>query len=546
MSTIKEISIFQVEVRNTKKDQYNVSVQWNAKISSGTYSDKWLVEVKEQHTGNIMESMTVDAPVRRCIFRNISLDSMKRYAVRVCDNKEKVLSAEEPIILRTYQNVVGIYDRKKIHLTWDAPDLNIEEGKCSVYLKRNGQYVGDILNYEIPAYVRGMDIPFPEEFYCRKEAFKIILTPFCSKKSSGPQAVIEELSAPQYRISHDGTIFGRSMEEKDGTFSLELQAMQVYKEDGGKEKIPAEPLSSELFSLTNTKPYTLTVKKDAVLDKTQYDSFIKQCYQYVTPEAMYEILDFISRSATQKIEDMLYYSCGLSENAQRADIRPGYGLRIEQAAYQYQPQMDKDMSGYTGNGVFTYKASLHQGDGMSYLEFDSFISRMEENLYSIDSNVEQQQIVAGALELCSVNMRHSYYRIQYPKTMYTSDVLLDASLDKHVLLLAAPGWDEVPIPSGKESTAAVPYLFFRGRSAVTLMFTITVNGKEEEIPAGTTLEKLLRQKGIFHAAPDVVRLFRRNPYGREAEVIIDGDENDRNVMEMFSGLPFLHGDRIEI
>lgn len=543
MGTVYEIHIYQVKTSLKNQEAYEVEVCWSVKQSPKPYEGEYLVELLSD--AGVLSDTSVSGNERRALLSGLTMESGEYYAVRVSASEDPSVSQTEPVLQDTYEGAAEDYDGKKVRLTWNVPDVHIGKGECRIILSSGGSYV-----HEIPPYVRGMEILLNEEFFCKKEPFDITLTPYISDVSSGPKTALTGLFSPDYVVDGQTGICCRCKGTGETELSVTLRAQEVFRREGESAAAPQEPITSGPLSLDNQEPCRLSVGTADVLSREDYEGFVRACYRCVTAEAMYEILDFVSRAARQKPEDSLYFHCGLSETLRRADIRPGFSIRVEQALYQYQQEMgESDVSGFIGSHTGEYEVSLHRGKEMSYLEFDSFVSLFEEELYPLQDKDKSagaascQQVGAGVLDLCSVNMRQPYYRIQYPDGIFTSDVPPDGHPDSQVMLLAAPGWAETKTAQGGGENAALttPYLVFRGRSGVTLLFTVTVNGREEKIPAGTTVEKLLRRKGCAHAEPEAVRLFRRNPYGKKARVITPEGQG-----ELLWGLPLLHGDCIEV
>lgn len=535
MGTVYEIHIYQVKTSLKNKETYEVEVCWSVKQSPRPYEGEYLVELLSD--AGVLSDTPVSGNERRALLSGLAMESGEYYAVRVSASEDPSVSQTEPVLQDTYEGAAGEYDGKKVRLTWNVPDVHIGKGECRIVLSSGGSYV-----HEIPPYVRGMEILLNEEFFCKKEPFDITLTPYISDVSSGPKTALTGLFSPDYVVDGQAGICCRCKGTGETELSVMLRAQEVFRREGESAAAPQEPITSGPLSLDNQEPCRLSVGTADVLSREDHEEFVRACYRYVTAEAMYEILDFVSRAARQKPEDSLYFHCGLSETLRRADIRPGFSVRVEQAFYQYQQEMgESDVSGFIGSHTAEYEVSLQRGKEMCYLEFDSFVSLFEEELYPLQDKEKSaaaascRQVGAGILDLCSVNMRQPYYRIQYPDGIFTSDVPPDGHPDSQVMLLAAPGWEETGIEQGGA------YLVFRGRSGVTLLFTVTVNGREEKVPAGTTVEKLLRQKGCFHAGSGDIRMYRRNPYGKKARVITPEGQG-----EVLRGLPLLHGDCLEL
>jgi hypothetical protein len=154
---------------------------------------------------------------------------------------------------------------------------------------------------------------------------------------------------------------------------------------------------------------------------------------------------------------------------------------------------------------------------------------MDETFYSAQGDEVSVKVGGGIIDLCDVQIRSSFYRIQYPDAFYSSDVEPDVYAQNHTLLVPVPGWQYDPQPEN--------YFLFRGRSALTLLITIVVNGVEKKVPVGTTFSKLLHSMGISSFGKNGITWYRRSPFGKEVLMYFTGD--------IIGSMPLIHGDRIE-
>lgn len=533
MASVHKIELYQVNVEKEKEGTYCIKAYWKTDETPQPYQGNYLMEitsiagvVKSGETGKKSGTIT-----------GVALEKDTFYTLVVSVEGAKEIKDSKPLLVHTYENAKAVYDGSDLKVLWDIPDISIGEGRCFVKVDNNRSF-----SYKIPAGVLGMEIPMKESLYGENLVLSAFLQPFTNEYSSGPTVVLSDIYNPRYIIkkSENGVnqicYKDKSPEETSVVVPLEGE---IYAVDAqGQSKRPEASVTSGPLELSVTEPYTLTIKTDTVLSRSDYDNFINSIYGLVTARAMYDILEMITRGSLHNMEDSLYFHCGLrpkSEQPQEnvnqrcADVRPGFTLRLEQEFYMPKEQLSgADAAGFVGTHTAEYEVSLAQGENMEYLEFDSFISQMDEEVYPAVNNTENEMVGAGILDLSAVRMRSPYYRIQYPEAIFSSEVEPDVYVENHTLLVAEPGWKYGPLQN---------CILFRGRSALTLFITIVVNGSKKKVPAGTTFGKLLNLMGIFGLRQNEMQWYRRSPLGKEVKLSFQG--------EIVKNMPLLHGDRIE-
>ncbi len=535
MASVYKIEITQVEAEKKGDNAWRVRAYWKTDESANPYQSSYHMEI----TCDDGAVSYADTYEKSGEINVTGLCPQKDYMVKISVGEK---SDEAPLLLHTYENAAGSYDGLMLRLMWDAPSFDIGGGRCFVTLKNGASFA-----YDIPPYVFGMEIPMKEELYGSDLVLSVSLQPYASPVSNGPSVTLPDLYHSRYKVEKSGDGDMRIC-YKDGSpdetrVSLELDG-EIYAADGENgSKKPEAPVKAGPLELENAAPYHLNVRTDTLLERSDYDRFARSVCQLVTPGAMYEILEMITRCASYLEKDALYYHCGFrpaadgeNENGRHVDARPGFFLRLEQAMY-----MPKEFAGgyaaagFVGVHTAEYMVSLERGDAMQYLEFDSFVSAMDEDLYPPRGQEKIQPIAAGILDLCSARMRAPYWRIQYPDGIYSSDAPPDAYAENHTRLVAKAGWDDdLPSLSGGDGA---PCLWFRGRSAMTLLISVVLNGTERKVPVGTTLKKLLSSAGIFGIKGKDVKWYRRNPFGKEAGICFEKG--------MLPDMALLNGDRIE-
>lgn len=538
MGTVNKIDILYAKVSCGKNDgKYTVDSKWQTQESAGpAYTGKYHIAITNLG-GTVIEN---DVDGKRCVLEDVELSPDDRYSLVVTTLQEgNDVQAKIQILVDTYRDVTGSYDGSTLELSWSAPSSQITMGTCIITTDKGGTF-----SYEIPQYVHGTEIPLKERFIGENAVLSVTLKPYIVTSSSGPE-ISQQLFYSKFTASeNDGKkqICYRERSTDETSISLTIEG-EIYKPD----KKLTEPIVSGPLELSANEPYILTVHTDKVLTREVYLDFVNKLYNVVTVRGMYRILELISRCALQNVEDMLYYYCGLQEDKRIADIRPGFILRVEQAMYMPNTQLQSpDAAGFIGMHTADYTVSLAEKDGFGYLEFDSFLNLMDEEIYSAGGSAGASiPVAAGVIDLCAVRMRQPYYRIQYPQAMYSSDVEPDVYPENHPLMVAAPSWEEVAAPISRVRNANTdalsplsdPYILFRGRSALTVMITVSVNDREKKVPVGTTAGKLLATMGISSAAQSGVALYRKGPMGNETRVSFSD--------VLWDELPLFNGDRIE-
>ena len=538
MGTVNKIDIQYAKVSPGKVDgTYNIESKWQTQESAGpAYTGKYHMAVT--NLGGTVSDSDIDG--KTGVLEAVELSPEDNYTLVVKTLQEgNDVQATIQILADTYRSVTGRYDGKTIELSWCAPNVQITKGECVIKPDNGGTFA-----YEIPQFVHGTDIPLKERFIGENSVLTVTLKPYIVNSSEGPEVSVQLFNSKFIANENDGKkqLCYREQSTAETSVSLTIEG-EIYQPD----KKPETSIVSGPLELSISEPYTLTVHTDKVLTRDTYLDFVTKLYGVVTVRAMYRILELISRCALQNVEDMLYYYCGLQEDKRTADIRPGFTLRVEQAMYMPNTQLQSpDAAGFIGMHTADYTVSLAEKEGLEYLEFDSFLDLMDEDIYSKGgAEVASIPVAAGVIDLCAIRMRQPYYRIQYPQAMFSSDVEPDVYQGNHPLMIAAPSWEDVSMPicqvrnAKAEASKAMssPYILFRGRSALTGMIAVSVNGEGKKVPVGMTVGKLLSAAGISAAAQSGAVLYRKGPTGKEARISFSDI--------LWEELPLFNGDRIE-
>lgn len=538
MGSVIKIIIDEVEVNPAETSgHYDISVDCSTQDSPAPYEGKFTLDLLDYNTGQsvLRESIEIEKKYGQIKgqINDFAADMQMEYQVVVSTKDDpNPKSAYEFVLFHTYTNASASYDGSILKLRWDMPDHRIYTGECIVNTKADARF-----SYEILPYMSGMDISFSENLIGEDVVFDVIMDPYISECSKGPQVSVSDISAPRYIVESeaDGThrIWYRNSVTDQNTVVIPLDG-DIYGPDSSK--IPQSPIISEngILSINNEAPYAFTINTGTALTVGEYDAFVKEISDKVTVSALYQILDFIARCACQDLKDMLYFHCGLKPEQRSIDVRPGFSLHIEQEMYMPNIQLrEENAAGFIGNHTADYLVSLTKGKDSEYLEFDSLVDSMDESLYPLPNAADtgKKMVSAGIIDLCSVQMRQPYYKIVYPDAMFQSEVEPDVEFTSHVVMSA------IPVGAGDVSADLFPYHLFRGRSSLTILITVRINGIERKFPVGITLGKVLRAMGIYTIQNEDIKVYRRTPFGREAKLSFAGG--------LLEDLPLFHGDRIE-
>lgn len=536
MGIVNKITIEQVETDCQADDLYDINAYWLVEGSPLSTENEFTVTIDCDEQAVLTQKTTEQA----ILLSSVKLDPNRHYQLRITSG---ACSSKFPILLRTYEAPVAEYDGISLKISWNLPDVPMGKGRCLVCVDN-----GNAFDYEIPIGVHGIEIPFSEKIYGinADTVLAISLESYTGKISRGPVAKLPELCLARYFVatpkeneqnapSTQIRFRGTSPQEKVHVITF---TGEIYRVDGqGTSLKPRTPITCGPLTLGIEQPYTLKVQTEQLLSRDDYNAFVSQVWQIVTVRTLYAMLEIIPRCALHDIADSLYFHCGLlsvptgqeSSNQRCADVRPGFTLRLEQAIYM--PQYDassSDAAGYVGAHTTEYPVSLSGKEGSEYLSFNRFISEMEEDTVATSTSPEILSATSGIIDLSAVRMRSAFLRIQYPPAMYTSDMPPDIYESNHPVLVADPSWNYAQQHA---------YILFRGRTALTLLLTITVNGQERNVPAGTTWGDLLNLQGIWQGANHKLRWYRRDTSGRLVQIV--GDH------QLIQSLPLMNGDHVE-
>ena len=346
---------------------------------------------------------------------------------------------------------------------------------------------------------------------------------------------------PGYYVSGGGLIY------RDTDFS-QTAVTHTWSVELFKTPPPGGQIKSGALSLSyDGSEYTLTVnisEEGQILNLNikDYNEFIDQIKDIITPYGFFALTDAILRIAPQAFADTPYLLCAHSPSDRFTDIRPGLRLTANTAVYMPQyVENSEDAQGFvsTNNAGWSFALS---GDG-SFLEPDLYIGQMAK--YLNDSSLNDTTKVtyaSGVADFMRPSLHQPYYRVLFPLTLEPSMVTEDPYLADNTVIMTSESYGEILNASAaiKESAAniyklTIPLMIFRGRSALSLSVPVQINGILCYVPVGCSVKQALDMYGYGA----LVNIQRKDDTGILRPVFAAKIEDLDNLM-------LITGDRLEV
>lgn len=230
------------------------------------------------------------------------------------------------------------------------------------------------------------------------------------------------------------------------------------------------------------------------------------------PWAIGLIRQLIAGAMPQTFEETLFYRYGLwrDDSIRIVDLMPGTRLRLANALYQtVTGGTSQAKNGFvaTGGETMDLVDAIPQGGGGTLpagakrsLSVDSFLSL----IYPGGGQANPAPVVAaGPIDFFAGTNRQAYYRLLYPTSFLSSGSTGSATITDNIALIGAATWKilaEVTrqyatsgtLPAGLNYYAA----YFRGRSSITPLINVSVQGEPRWVPLGTSVRQLLSSQGL--------------------------------------------------
>lgn len=239
----------------------------------------------------------------------------------------------------------------------------------------------------------------------------------------------------------------------------------------------------------------------------------------ITPMGFYLLSDAVSRMCRCKLSDVCALYRNFIPESRYCAVLPGDMLRIETSIYTEQTDSDsEDISGYTLTNTLEYNATLSGSENSAVIVFDSFVSSMTKGMNFTRSAETGQNCRLSGITDAAVNVEYPYLYLVYPINYYSSNIpasvypydnaFLIGNINYSTLLDELKDITEYPEHSAELDGVA----YFNGRSSVTILIPVCVNGIQHRVPVGTSIYELLTGLGYYGAEFKLFRLNAKREY----------------------------------
>lgn len=301
--------------------------------------------------------------------------------------------------------------------------------------------------------------------------------------------------------------------------------------------------------------YTLTLDNSSILaagnNNSELNGFYKKLFgidaggavKNITPAGFYLLADAVSRMCRCKLTDVCTLSRNFIPESRYCAVMPGDVLMVETSIYTEQTDSNSEkISGYTLTNTAEYCAVLNGSGNNASIIFNSFVSSMIKNMCFARSAEENPNWRLSGIMDITANAENPYIYLVYPINYYSSDMPASVYPYDNAFFIGSTNYstllDELmDITEYPEHSADLENVsYFNGRSSVTIMIPVCVNGEQRCVPVGMTVYELLTGLGYFGSE---FKLFRLN-YRREyCPVFIESNVSS-------SEITLLRGDKIEV
>lgn len=269
-------------------------------------------------------------------------------------------------------------------------------------------------------------------------------------------------------------------------------------------------------------PYQLTISADAwtTLGATAVRTVLQQAYvQFlgaleaagVYSWAIRLIQQLIAQAMPQTYPEVLYYRYGLwRDNSMRVvDLTPGMRLHLSNGFYDAIVGGASLKNGFYAAGADSMDiidaipqggaGTIAAGAGSS-LSVDAFLSL----IYPGGGAAGNDQVVAaGPVDFFADNNRQPFYRLFYPPTPSSSSSNGTTALESNVTLIGSTSWQTLTAVTNQYAATGIfptglDYfaLYFRGRSSLTPLINVTIQGDQRWVALGTSVRQALAAAGL--------------------------------------------------
>lgn len=307
----------------------------------------------------------------------------------------------------------------------------------------------------------------------------------------------------------------------------------------------AAPITSaiELQPLNISTEGIFTIEQNLPISREIVASWMTELFaKGMTPSGYYRMRGWLARLAAHSDGDRLFCYANMTADGRVAELFPGAILAIEPAHFQFQSSKDaEDNAGHAKGAPSRYHISLKEIESGTALSFDSFVDFIEPTWMPFMAEPGLTSRWAGTVDFFLETLRLPYACICYPLHFQLSTEQPTLSAGHNAVILFASTLAELrevaaTVTITPTTPIRLPHIICHSRAAITLMHSVTVNGKPVRIPIGTTLGELLhpyerlfgdngirmRRYAAQGLAPVCLEWFESDKIG--SIVMLDGDE----------------------
>jgi len=219
----------------------------------------------------------------------------------------------------------------------------------------------------------------------------------------------------------------------------------------------------------------------------------------------------IAGAMPQNYEEVPFYRYGFwrSDTVRVLDLMPGTRLQLSNALYQSVVGGPSEKNGFLalGNEMLDIVDAIPQGGAGTLptgagriLSVDAFLSLVYPGG---GAGTAAHPVAAGPVDLFDGHNRQSYYRLFYPASFPASGSNGSTALTSNIALIGTTSWATMStITQQYASTGTFPAgidyfaTYFRGRSGLTPLINVTVQGESRWVAVGTSVRQALSSLGL--------------------------------------------------
>lgn len=231
----------------------------------------------------------------------------------------------------------------------------------------------------------------------------------------------------------------------------------------------------------------------------------------VTPWAIGLLRQLIAQAMPQTFEEVPFYRYGYwhSDGLRVVDLMPGTRLQLSNALYQAVVSGANEKNGFLalGNESLDIVEAIPQGGASTLppgagriLSVDALLSLIYPGSGSAPTGTP---VAAGPIDFFADGNRQSYYRLFYPASFPASGSTGSTALTSNITLIGTTSWATLAAVTAQyAATSTFPtglsYFasYFRGRSGVTPLINVSIQGQSRWTSLGTSVRQALASVGL--------------------------------------------------